>query len=107
MAPGNLTIGGLPLSRTVEASLEIANDQFTTGAASATAVAARDGRKRVTLKNTSSTAAEIIYVGFGTVSAANGMPLLVGESISIESTAAISAIAASGTPALAYIEEYN
>lgn len=86
-------------------SSAIANGQVATSTTSALAVAARATRRRVILKNLD--AAITIYIGTGTVSAANGMPLLAGESIALETSSAINAIAASVTPSLAYIEEYS
>jgi hypothetical protein len=47
-----------------------------------------------------------VYIGEGTVTSSNGLPLLAGESVALETTAAVNAISASGTPTLAYIEEY-
>lgn len=82
----------------------IANGQVVTSTTSAALVAARPKRRRVIIKNLDT--AITIYIGAGTVTTANGMPLLAGESIALEATAAINARSASGTPTAAYIEEY-
>ena len=85
-------------------STQITSAQSATSTTSAEAVAARPQRHRVVLKNID--ASITIYVGTGTVTSANSIPLLAGESIALETTAAINALSASGTPSLAYIEEY-
>ena len=68
-------------------------------------VGANGTRRRLILKNCD--ASITIYIGIGTVTSTNCVPLLAGESISLETTAAIKALSASGTPQLAYVEEYN
>lgn len=67
---------------------------------------ARPTRTRAVVKNIDSSI--IVYVGEAdTVTASTGMPLLAGESISLFTTAAVYAIAASGTPTVALLEEYE
>ena len=83
---------------------KIANGQVATSTSSAELVAARPKRRRVIIKNLDSTIT--VYIGTGTVTTANGMPLLAGESIAIEATVAINGRSASGTPTIAYLEEY-
>lgn len=83
-------------------SLNVA--QVATSTTSAVAVAARNGRKRVVVKNIDSSIT--IYVGIGTVTSSNSLPLLAGESAVFYTQAAINALSASGTPSLAYYEEY-
>ena len=78
--------------------------QVATSTTSAEAIPTRPGRRAVTIKNTD--AAIVQYIGIGTVTSTNGYPLAAGAEIRIESRAAINALAASGTPRLAYIEEF-
>lgn len=89
----------------VAPSPTIAVNQVATSTTSGTAVAARTTRQRVILKNIDSSIT--IYIGTGTVTSTNSMVLLAGESVAIETSAAINALSASGTPSLAYIEEYR
>lgn len=86
-------------------STAIAVNQVATSTTSAEAVAARKSRYRVILKNIDSSIT--IYIGTGTVTATNSIPLLAGESVALETSAAVNALAASGTPSLAYAEEYR
>lgn len=82
-----------------------ATGQVATSTSAATLVAARPARRSVTIKNTDTTIA--VYVGPATVTTANGMPLAGGESITVDTTALIQVIAASGTPTVAYYETYD
>lgn len=72
-------------------------------------VAARRGRVRVVVRNLS--ASITVYVGGSAVAAGDGFPIFsntpAGESLSIFTEAAVYAIAASGTPSVAYFEEYD
>ena len=83
----------------------MANGQVATSTAAATLVAARATRRSVVIKNMDTTIT--IYIGVATVTAANGLPLLPGESVSIDWVGLIQAIAASGTPTVAYAETYD
>jgi hypothetical protein len=68
-------------------------------------VPARLTRKRVIIKNLDTAIA--VYVGFDdTVASTTGMELKAGESITLETTAAIWMEAASGTPTVSFLEEY-
>jgi hypothetical protein len=78
--------------------------QAATSTTSAQAIAARAGRRRLLIKNIDSSIT--IYIGIGTVTSSTGMPLLAGESVALETNAAVNALSASGTPSLAYIEEF-
>lgn len=69
-----------------------------------TIVAARSSRRSVTLYNTGSVT---VYVGSGTVSAANGFPIPAGGSFTIDATAAVKGIAASGSQTVGVWEEYD
>ncbi len=79
-----------------------ANVTTTAGAA----IAARDTRKRVVLLALP-TNTDIIDVGDSGVSSGSGFPLYPGASLTLHTTAAIYADAASGTQVLAYVEEYD
>lgn len=104
-----------PLSQDLKGNLRVketgaasyANGQVSTSGTAATLLAARATRRRVIFRNLSSTAAEIVYIGAATVTAANGVPIYPGESVALAITTLIQAIAASGTPTVAYIEEYD
>ena len=82
----------------------IANGQVATSTTSAELVAARKGRSRIVIKNLD--ASITVYVGTGTVATNTGMPVLAGESIALYTAAAINGRSASGTPSIAYVEEY-
>jgi len=77
-------------------------DQVATSTTSGVAVAARGSREAVTVKNIDTSIT--IYVGIGTVTSTNSMPLLAGESITFYTEAVINALSASGTPRLAFVE---
>lgn len=83
----------------------IASNQVTAGTNAGTLVAARATRRSVTIKNTDTSI--VVYIGAATVTAANGMPLKAGESISVDWTGLIQVIAASGSPVVAYLETYD
>jgi len=104
---GSNNIGDVDVVTQVGAA-NIANGQVavTTAAGGVQVVAARATRRAVTIVNH----ADIdVYVGAGTVSATTGMLLLgqKGTSCTIATTAAVRAIAASGTVTLSYLEEYD
>ena len=82
-----------------------ANGQVATSTSAATLLAARATRRKVKFKNTDGSIT--VYIGAATVSAANGYPLLAGAEVELTITTLIQAIAASGTPSIAYIEEYD
>lgn len=81
------------------------NGQVAASVTAATLVAARSTRRSVTIKNLD--AAITVYIGKATVTAGNGMQLKAGESISVDTTALIQVIAASGTPTVAFMETYD
>lgn len=82
-----------------------AQNQATLSTSSGALAPTRATRRSVTVANNDSTI--VIYVGFGTVSAANGFILKPGQSISLDTTAAVNGIAASGSPVASYIETYD
>lgn len=90
---------------------EIGSTSIASGTASVTttsgqAVAARDTRKRIVLLSIVTNTANI-DVGPSGVASGSGFPLRPGESVTLYTTAAIHADAASGTQTLAYVEEYD
>ena len=84
---------------------KILNDQLALSVTSATVRPARGNRRSIVLKNLDG--GITIYVGTGTITSANGMELKPGESIELFTTDSVDAIAASGTPTVAYIEEFD
>ncbi len=97
--------GGASASLTIGAS-NINASQAATSTSASQVLAARLTRRSVSVKNLDSSIT--IYIGHdGTVSSTTGMELKAGESISIDSSAAIFAISASGTPRLAFLESFN
>lgn len=85
-------------------SSAIANGQAAPTTSAATLVAARDTRKRLILENVGQVA---VWIGIATVTTANGLMLPIGASITLRTTALIEGITATGTGAIAYIEEYD
>lgn len=73
---------------------------------SGSAVAARETRKRVVLIAAAANTANI-DVGASGVASGSGFPLEPGASVTLYTTAAIHADAASGTQTLFYVEEYS
>ncbi len=87
-----------------QGSTALANGQVAPTTGAATLVAARDTRKRLILLNIGTVP---VYVGIATVTTANGLPIAVGASLTLYTTALIQSITASGTGNIAYIEEYD
>lgn len=83
----------------------IASGQVTATTSAATLIAVRSTRRSAVVRNLDSVIT--VYIGPATVTSGNGMPLRAGESMPIDSTALIQVIAASGTPSVAYIENYD
>lgn len=78
--------------------------QVATSTTTSVAIAAKAYRRPVTIKNIDATI--VVYVECASTTATDsGIPLAAGESIRFHTDKAISAIAASGTPTLAYTEE--
>lgn len=82
-----------------------ASNQVSSSTSSGALLAARSTRRSVKLKNTDESIT--VYIGSGTVTSSNGYPLLAGQEITLTITTAINVIAASGTPSIAYLEEYD
>lgn len=99
--PVNMVAGG---TVAVGATNE-ANSQVATSTAAATLVIARPTRVSCLVRNLDATIT--VYIGKATVTAGNGMPLKAGESVVITAVTLWQVIAASGTPTVAVIDEYN
>jgi hypothetical protein len=97
--------GSLSVTTKPTGAVNLATGQVTTSTTSGTLVAARATRRSVAIRNAD--ASITIYYGAGTVTSANGFPLKPGESQAVDTTAAINVVAASGTPAVAYVETYD
>ncbi len=84
----------------------VAAGQVTVTNTSAQLVAARPGRQSITIVNLGTTD---VYLGAGTVTTSNGLLLvgIKGAAVTIQTSAAINCIVASGTQAVSYMEEYT
>jgi hypothetical protein len=86
----------------------VANAQVSVGTTVGgdTIVAARTGRRSVTIVNHGATA---VYVGTGTVSIANGflLPGVAGAALTINTTAAVKGITGGGSQTVGVLEEYE
>lgn len=80
----------------------LSNGQAALSTTSGAIVAPNATRRSVSIQNMDATIT--IYVGTGTVSASNGYRLLAGQSVSLDTVAAVNGIAASGTPSAGYIQ---
>lgn len=98
-----------PLLAAISAKLtgaaSIAIGQVTAGVASGVLVASRATRRTVVIRNQD--AANSAYIGTGTVTSGNGFLLKTGESVAIETIAALNCIRDSADVALAFIEVYD
>lgn len=83
----------------------IAHNQVSVGTSATAIVAARARRRSVTIVNHGTTD---VYVGGTGVTTGNGvlLPGTKGAAITIETTAAVSAVVGSGTQTVSYFEEY-
>jgi hypothetical protein len=97
--PSSVTITSVP------GAVNVANGQVTSSTTAGTLVIARPTRRSCLIKNTDPTLT--VYVGKATVTSGNGMPLLAGQSVVINDQALVQVIAASGTPIVAYLDEYD
>lgn len=93
------------ISSKLTAAPNYANGQVTAGAASGVLVAARATRRSVVIRNQD--AANSAYIGAGAVTSGNGLLLKAGESISIDTTAAINCIRATDNVVLGFMETYD
>jgi len=95
---------GVPTSGSPGAANQ-ATAQVALTTTAAQVVAARATRRNVLIVNTDT--AITVYVGNTGVTSATGLPILPGQGITIPSVAAQFAVAASGTPTVAYFETYD
>lgn len=103
------TIGGNTVK--VQSTYEIGGTSIATGRATATTtsgsiISARDTRKVVILRSLPSNT-DVVDVGPSGATSGSDFPLSPGDSVSIPTTAAIHADAASGSQVIAYIEVYE
>lgn len=82
-----------------------ANGQQALTTSAAQVVAARATRRSVLIVNLSTTIT--VYVGNTGVTSSTGIPVLPGAGVTIPSTTAQFAVAASSTPSVAYLEVYD
>ena len=101
--PVNVVAGGAAGGGAGAANL--ATSQVTASGTAGTVAIARPTRRQVTIKNTD--AAITVYIGPATVTSGNGMPLKAGESITVRSVVLVQVIAASGSPVVAVMDEYD
>jgi hypothetical protein len=82
-----------------------ANSQVATSTTAGTLVIARATRTSCLVRNLD--ASINVYIGAATVTSGNGMLIKPGESVVISGVTLWQVIAASGTPTVAVIDEYN
>lgn len=95
-------VGAIAVSQPV-APPNVAAAQVAPTTSAGTLLAGRALRAQVTFKNIGST---VVYIGPATVTAANGMQLNPGESITLKTQTLIQAISIGATGNIAYIDEY-
>lgn len=90
--------------RTVQAcAATITSGQATLSTAASQVVALSTTRRSIVIRNNDASIS--IYVGVTGVTSSTGVLVKAGESISINTTAAIFAVAASATPTVSYLAE--
>jgi hypothetical protein len=106
----NVDIGGATISQsnpvpTTETYSNIGAGQISVTATTTQVVAARSGRKEVTIVNHATTA---VYIGGASVTPTSGLLLagVQGEGITISGGAAVYAITASGSETVSFLEVY-
>lgn len=82
-----------------------ANGQVTAGVASGVLVAARATRRSVVIRNQDT--ANSVYIGAGTVTSGNGLLLKGGESIAVDTVAAINCIRDTADCAVGFMETFD
>lgn len=68
-------------------------------------LSARGSRTRALVRNTDGSIS--VYIGGSGVTSSTGFEIPAGDSVSIHTTAAVSAVADSGTPTIHILEEFN
>lgn len=92
------------VKNTLQGAANVAYTQVTAGA-SAQLLAARATRRQALIKNIDT--AITVYIGTGTVTSSNSMPLLPGQSAPYTCVGALNCLAASGSPVIACQDEYD
>ncbi len=82
-----------------------ANSQVATSTTAGTLIIARPTRRSCLIRNLDSSIT--VYFGAATVTAGTGMPLKAGESTVVTAVTLWQVIAASGTPTVAVVDEYD
>lgn len=99
----------VPISGTISASAggaaNVANSQVATSTTAATLAIARATRVGLLIRNLDTSIS--VYIGKATVTSSNGMLLKAGESVVVTNVGLWQVIAASGTPTVAIVDEYN
>lgn len=102
----NLGSGVIPVSQELQGAANWATTQVALNSSTATQIFSARSTRRCSLVTNTDTAITI-YVGGASVTSATGQPIAPGNSLSIPSTAAVYAIAATGTPTAAGSEAYD
>lgn len=97
--------GLLVVTQNPKGAPNYANGQVATSTTAATLVAARATRRSVLVVNNDATI--LVYVGAATVTASTGLCVKPANPVTLETTALIQVIAASGTPSVSYLETYD
>lgn len=99
----------VPVNATVNASLggaaHVATSQVATSGTAGTLAIARSTRVSLLVRNLDTSIS--VYIGPATVTSGSGMLLKPGESVVVTAITLWQVIAASGTPAVAIVDEYN
>lgn len=82
-----------------------ANSQVTASTTAGTLIVARATRRGCLIRNLDATIS--VYIGAATVTSSNGMLLKAGESVVVSGVTLYQVIAASGSPVVAVIDEYD
>lgn len=99
--PVNIITGGLTATGTAHE----ANSQVTASTTAGTLIVARATRRGCLIRNLD--AAISVYIGAATVTSSNGMILTAGESVVVSGVTLYQVIAASGSPVVAVMDEYD
>jgi hypothetical protein len=103
--PGGSAAAPLYTQTREPGATNLASSQVALSTTAATVAIARATRRRVTVKNLD--AAITVYLGPATVTSGNGMELKAGESVELTWVGLLQGIAASGTPSVAVLDEYD
>lgn len=101
---GALNIAGT-ITSTAGGSAHVATSQVATSGTAGTLAIARATRVGLLVRNLDTSIS--VYIGPATVTSGNGMLLKAGESVVVTAVTLWQVIAASGTPTVAIVDEYN